>query len=121
MLSLETYRYSELAWSIEIPQGFGTSGATPAADTARELREETGFVATALEPLLTIGQDYVTHAFVARLDGDRPSRGGLEPTEAVRRYLWIARDEITPDRLTALGIREAMTLACLLALRVREV
>ena len=120
VILLENYRYAELGWSVEIPQGFGTQGSTPRDDALRELREETGFEATEIEPLLSIGRDYVTYAFIARIPDVLPSRDRLEHSESVRRYLTIAIDEIAPDRLAAVGVHDAMTLACLLALRVRQ-
>lgn len=120
VILLENYRYAELGWSVEIPQGFGTKGSKPRDDALRELREETGFEATAIEPLLTVGHDYVTHAFIATIPDVEPSRKQLEHSESVRRYLSIAIDEIAPTRLAALGVHDAMTLACLLALRVRQ-
>jgi ADP-ribose pyrophosphatase YjhB (NUDIX family) len=48
------YRFGTDALSLEIPGGVIDAGEPPALAAARELREETGFEAESIEPLLTV-------------------------------------------------------------------
>ena len=70
------YRFGTDAMSLEIPGGVIEQGEAPAAAAARELLEETGYVADAIEPLLVVDpnpaiQDNRCFTFVAR--GARPT------------------------------------------------
>jgi ADP-ribose pyrophosphatase len=70
------YRFGTQAMSLEIPGGVVEPGEAPAAAAARELLEETGYAAEAIEPLLVVDpnpaiQDNRCHTFVAR--GARPT------------------------------------------------
>lgn len=65
------YRHGTDAASLEIPGGVIDAGESPIHGAARELREETGYVVDALEPLLTVHpnpalQGNTHHAFLAR-------------------------------------------------------
>lgn len=65
------YRFGTEALSLEIPGGVIDAGEAPIVAAARELREETGYVADALEPLVTVDpnpaiQDNRCFTFVAR-------------------------------------------------------
>ncbi len=51
VLLLRQYRYATGGWLLEIPAGTLSPGETPEACAARELQEETGFQAAALQPL----------------------------------------------------------------------
>jgi ADP-ribose pyrophosphatase len=69
------YRFGTGRLSLEIPGGVIDAGEEPIVATARELREETGYVADSLEPLVTVEpnpaiQGNRCFTFVAR--GARP-------------------------------------------------
>lgn len=118
VLLLENFRYAELSFSVEIPQGFGTYGSSPAEDAIRELKEEMGFVPLHMEPLMETGRDFVTHVYVAEIkSGDAPSWAHAEDTESIRRYHTIRVDDINPRSLASLGVFDPLSLAALLALR----
>lgn len=83
------------AWVVELPAGL--AGDLPGSETEslevaawRELREETGFVAASMEPVLTgppspgISDEVVTFYRARRLV--RVARGGEEPGEKIRAH-----------------------------------
>jgi ADP-ribose pyrophosphatase len=118
VLLVNTFRYGQNAYSLEIPRGFGVEGRAPRDQALIELREETGLAAAALEPLFALGDDYLTHVFIARLAEDAaPSPAGQERTEDISGFEWITVGEIDPVVLAGRGIREPMTMAALLAAR----
>jgi ADP-ribose pyrophosphatase len=70
------YRFGTDAMSLELPGGVIDAGESPEHAALRELREESGYVADALEPLLVVEanpaiQNNRCHTFVAR--GARPT------------------------------------------------
>jgi len=116
VLLLRNYRYSEKAWSIEIPQGFGSENSTPEEDAARELLEETGLTATSLTPLMRLGVTYATHVFIARIDPSAsPNPSGAEATESIDDFLYMQTRDISPDALAAIGVFDGGSVAALLA------
>jgi ADP-ribose pyrophosphatase len=74
------YRFGSESFSLEIPGGVIESGEAPAHAALRELREETGYEAESVEPLLVVEpnpaiQNNRCHTFLAR---------GARPTAATR-------------------------------------
>lgn len=118
VLLLRNFRYSERSWSVEVPQGFGAAGASPAEDAARELQEETGLVARRLTPLLSIGKDFVTHVFAAEIDPDaRPHVAGAEASESIGEFLYVEQSQIGLAEIARLEVFDAVTIGALLAYR----
>ena len=65
------YRFGTDAFSLEIPGGMIDPGETPEHAALRELKEETGYEADSLEPLLVVEanpamQNNRCHSFIAR-------------------------------------------------------
>ena len=85
------YRFGTGAMSLEIPGGVVDPGEPPAQAALRELREETGYVAEASEPLLVVEpnsaiQDNRCHTFLAR--GARPvAPTAFDPQEELETVL----------------------------------
>ncbi|MEW6031318.1 MAG: NUDIX hydrolase [Bacillota bacterium] len=129
------YRYAAGEELLEIPAGTLEPGEEPAACAVRELREETGRSAAALEPLGSLFSspgfcDEVIHLFLARLEdpGDEASANGErgaynyatdedERLEVVvlslERAVGLARDGRLRDAKTVAGL-------CLAALRLDD-
>ena len=121
VLLLRHYRYGEKAWSLEIPQGFGTAGSSPSNDALRELREETGLSARRITPLLTLGLDYRTYVFVTEDHGSGlPNTGGLEASEQVAEFVRLPVADIGPDTFERIGVHDPVTLSALLTFRLRR-
>jgi ADP-ribose pyrophosphatase len=51
IMLVRVWRHAARAWLLEVPAGTLESGEDPAACAARELEEETGYVAECIEPL----------------------------------------------------------------------
>jgi 8-oxo-dGTP pyrophosphatase MutT (NUDIX family) len=95
------YRYPTECYSWEIPEGAAERGETPLEAARRELREETGLIATSWEPLG--GEVHLSNCFTAE-----------------RAYIFLARgltqgaadpdptEQIVKKRV---GLNEALTMA----------
>jgi 8-oxo-dGTP pyrophosphatase MutT (NUDIX family) len=117
---IEKYRYSELSFSTEIPQGFGNEGNTPEDDALRELFEETGFKAQSLERLMVIGADFKTYVFTANIpNGQTPSSENAELSESIHSFKRVCLLNLDPVKLNELGIIDAVTIAALLAVAIK--
>jgi ADP-ribose pyrophosphatase len=111
---IRQYRYATDGYIYEIPAGRLDLGEDPAHCATRELREETGYRAAKVDPLLTIYTtpgftDEKIHLFVATgLEAGTESREAdefleLKPTKLSRALAMIAAGEIQ-DSKTALGL-----------------
>jgi ADP-ribose pyrophosphatase len=85
------YRFGVDAMSLEIPGGVIDPGESPETASVRELREETGYVADSLEPLVALDanpaiQDNRCFTFLAT--GARPAGGtSLDAQEEIETVL----------------------------------
>jgi len=116
---IRQFRYATGKTLLEIPAGTLEQGEPPLECAARELREETGYEAEALEPLLSCFMapgysDEVIHFFVARglrVVGDDPEIDEeitleLHCLEEVRRMI---EENIIEDAKTIVGILSLTT------------
>ncbi len=115
ILLLRNYRYSEQAYSLEIPQGFGTFGSSPEADARRELMEETGLQPDHLVPVMTFGALYQTHLFLWRVDA-LPAliHDGQEQTEAISGHELLELDNLDLAALNRRGVHDPITISAIL-------
>ena len=96
LVMIRCWRLATERWMLELPAGTMVRGEDPAACAARELEEETGFVAGRVSPLCAFHTapgltDEYMHAFVAR---DLTPRGQrLEEDERI---------EVVPTPLSAI-------------------
>jgi ADP-ribose pyrophosphatase len=83
------FRHSTRGWHLEVPRGFGTSGATAEEDVRRELLEEIGVEARRLESLGVVhpdtgGHGAGVHLFYAEIAEPPRAVDTDEGIEAVR-------------------------------------
>jgi ADP-ribose pyrophosphatase YjhB (NUDIX family) len=118
---VRNHRYSERAWSVEIPQGFGNLGETPEDAARRELFEETGLKTASIEPLMVLGSAYRTHIHLAVVAStEAADLSGIEPSEAISGVHRLAVDCISVETLSDLGVFDSVTFAGLLAFALRS-
>ncbi|WP_119309630.1 NUDIX hydrolase [Cohaesibacter haloalkalitolerans] len=97
-LLVKNYRYSEKAFSYEVPQGFGSKDSTPFDDALRELSEETGLKPNSIQSYGTVGHDFVTHLFLAIIsDSKELSTEHKEDTEAISGFHYFNLKEIVDE------------------------
>jgi ADP-ribose pyrophosphatase len=109
------YRYGTDCMSLEIPGGCIDRGEDPAAAATRELREETGYVADSLEPLLVIEPNPATqsnrcHTFIAR-GARRTQDTAFDPGEEIETVL-VPADRVA-DLLDGGQIRHSLVQGAL--------
>ena len=114
VLLLRQYRHPIRAWLWEIPAGKLDSGEDSASCAMRELEEETGYRATALEPLGTVltapgFTDELIRLYVAR--GLEPGTLGRGPGEQIE--LHQLRFDAVMKMIERGEINDAKTLAAL--------
>jgi ADP-ribose pyrophosphatase len=114
LILIENWRLSNEQWMIELPAGTRTPGEDPALCAARELTEETGFIAGRLEPLCSFHTapgltDELMHAYVAT--SLTPAAQHLEDDERIR-VLPTPLSQVVP-LLSSGRITDAKTLLLL--------
>jgi 8-oxo-dGTP pyrophosphatase MutT (NUDIX family) len=84
---VEQYRHGVGQPSLELPAGVIDQGETPAEAAARELREETGYVAARIEPLMLVSPEPARHTtrahFYVAWDAERVGEQRLDESEAI--------------------------------------
>jgi 8-oxo-dGTP diphosphatase len=95
---------SHLAGTWEFPGGKVEAGEQPATAAGRELREETGLVAPALEPLLVLVHEYPErsvrlHVFLVR------EPGGDLSIDGAREWAWKSLSELSELEMPAANAR----------------
>lgn len=100
------YRYPTDIYSWEIPEGGGDDGEAPLATAQRELREETGLIATRWEQLG--GEVHVSNCFTNE-----------------RAYLYLARELVEgssqPDDTEVLQIKKIPFIECVRMVETGEI
>ncbi len=122
LVMVRQYRVGNDSISLEIPGGVVDEDEAPADGARRELREETGYVARNLEPLITLAanpaiQQNRVHSFIARdvvLEGP-PAGDADEDCELVL----VPRGHLR-EMLDAGIISHALMVAALQAFLLRE-
>ena len=121
ILLIRQYRYAADGWMYEIPAGRLDHNEAPIDCAARELREETGYSATRLEPLLSIYTtpgftDERIHIFLAT--GLSEGQTAHEADEflscermSLKRGIELIRDGVINDGKTAVGLLLAARLS----------
>jgi ADP-ribose pyrophosphatase len=115
VLLIRQYRHAAGGYILEIPAGTLKPGEAPRDCAARELEEEIGFRASALEPVVTFFAtpgftDEVIHVFKAT--GLAPGRQNLDPDEVLEVVELPLREAI--GRIGDGTIRDGKTIVGLL-------
>jgi ADP-ribose pyrophosphatase len=121
VLLVRQHRPAVQADVLELPAGLVDAGESPEACALRELQEETGYAAEAVDLLLRFYPspgfcDEVVHVFAAR--GVRPSPDHGVDEEEELEVVRLPLDEAIRQVLA--GIADAKTMAGLLAFKARD-
>lgn len=96
LVLVEQYRHAHGGLSVELPAGVIEAGEAPLEAAARELTEETGYVASGVRPLWTIRPEPARHrqwAHFGIAHGVRKAGAARpEETEDLRVVLWPVSD-----------------------------
>ena len=121
VVMIRNYRFAAGAELLELPAGTLEPPEPPLDCAARELEEETGYTAEAIEPLCTFYTtpgftDEKMHVFVARDLTNKQQR--LEPTEQIRVEIMTLTDAL--DATADGRIIDAKTIAALQIYHYRQ-
>ncbi|WP_199438686.1 NUDIX hydrolase [Vibrio owensii] len=113
LLLLEEFRHQERQWVLTTPTGGSEPDMAPYDCAEKELREESGYIADKLTPLLKVktGHDHDVHVFIAHnleFVGQK-----LEDTECIRNARFYSKDECR--HLLMRGECSELTTLCILA------
>ena len=122
-LMVEQFRYATQQWSLEFPQGSVEAGESPTEAAVREVREETGLLATRAELLATglhEAGDWATQSFsIVWIDGDKFVGQSLDSSETSL-SVKIVPSEAINGLVQARSITDAATLASLYFARTKR-
>lgn len=115
------YRYPTDCYSWEIPEGAAEHGETPLQAAMRELREETGLIATTWKPLggeVHLSNCYTAErAYIFLAQGLTQGESAPDPTEQIVRKGVALKDALTmalsgtiTDGMSLIGIHRAAAL-----------
>lgn len=109
------YRFGTDAMSLEIPGGVIDPGESPEAAAVRELREETGYVADSLEPLVVVEANPATQnnrcfTYLAR-GARRSAQTAFDAQEEIETVLVPAA--LVPDLLDTGRVRHSLVHSAL--------
>lgn len=113
LLLLEEFRHNERQWVWTTPTGGSEPEITPYDCAEKELREESGYIAGSMTPLLKTrqGHEHDVHVFIAK---DLEFLGQkAEETECIRKIKFFSKEECR--HLLRKGECSELTTLCILA------
>ena len=117
---LRMYRHPPRAESLEFPRGYGEAGLTPEENVRKELREEMGAEASAVEYLGSVRTDTGLSAGCVQIDlAEIRTDAVQEGHEGIKELLWLTEEELR--RAAARGeITDGITLSAFALYGCRE-